>query len=127
MWYPNLEEVPGPKDVVAVHEANPGRAHGLRYDLQDLCEAAGVVYRPPHAFRHGHVVHALEHARSPADLKAISQNVMHANLATTDGVYGILQDGEVGARIGRMGGDGAGEADVVAELERLLMRLKNGG
>lgn len=126
MWYPNLAERPGQKDVVEVLEASPGRARSLRRDLAALCEAAGVPYRSPHKFRHGHVVHALNHARSPADLKAISQNVMHANLATTDGIYGVLQDHEVAARVGRMGGqaEGSPTQDVVAELERLLVLLR---
>jgi hypothetical protein len=42
------------------------------------------------ALRHGHAVWALSHAGSVADLKAVSQNLMHRSLFTTDEIYGVL-------------------------------------
>jgi hypothetical protein len=36
---------------------------------------------------------------SSADLKAVSQNLMHANLQVTDGVYGILSASDTRERI----------------------------
>lgn len=44
----------------------------------------GLPYHSPHAFRHGHAVYALKLAENISQLKAISQNLMHANLSTTD-------------------------------------------
>jgi len=128
MWYPALSEVLWRQALGPVFTQNPERAHALRGDLMWLCEMAHVPYMTPHKLRHGHVVHAIDHARNPADLKAISQNVMHSNLATTDGIYGVLQDGDVAARIARMGGAGAetGNAEVIAQLEKLLAELKRG-
>jgi len=35
-------------------------------------------------------MYALKNAKDTSALKAVSQNLMHANLAVTDGVYGIL-------------------------------------
>jgi hypothetical protein len=51
---------------------------------------------PPHLhfsknkFRHGHAVYSIKLAKTVAELKAISQNLMHSNLSITDGIYGIL-------------------------------------
>jgi len=112
------------------HSQSANRPHSLRLDLQWLREAAGVEYKTPHKLRHGHVVHAIQNAHTPADLKAINQNVMHSNLATTDGVYGILQDRDTGTRIGRMGGEAAvtpQNAALIAQLETLLAQLKKEG
>ena len=61
---------------------------------------ADVRYRSPHKLRHGHAVYALGLARDVADLKAVSQNLMHRDLETTDGIHGILPDGDVMERIG---------------------------
>jgi integrase len=123
MWYANLSRAPGRKHVVATLTQSRGRARSLRMGLRDLCEDAGVGYLPPHKLRHGHIVHGLQNARSPADWKAVSQNVMHESMATTDAIYGDLLGDDVRERIGRLG-RGAGAADVVAELEALLARLR---
>jgi len=79
-------------------------------------QAACVAYPSPHGFRHGHVTHALTHAKTPADWKAISQNVMHSGLGTTDEIYGILKDDEIASRIARMGGSAAPAAISQAEI-----------
>jgi len=79
--------------------------HSLYGNLRALCDAAGVVYISPHKFRHGHLMHALANAQTPADWKAISQNVMHSGLGTTDEIYGIPNDDEIASRIPRMGGE----------------------
>jgi hypothetical protein len=52
--------------------------------MRQLCDRAGVAYKRPHA----HAVWALSHAGSVADLKAVSQNLMHKSLFTTDEIYG---------------------------------------
>lgn len=39
--------------------------------------------------------YALKKAKEVSALKAVSQNLMHANLSVTDGVYGILSDKDV--------------------------------
>jgi hypothetical protein len=61
-------------------------------------------------------------AKDIAALKAVSQNLMDANLSITDGVYGILSDKDVKGRIASLSEGGA----VVArsEYERLAALLK---
>ncbi|GAP11787.1 site-specific recombinase XerD [Bellilinea caldifistulae] len=78
--------------------------HSLRDDLKVLCERAGVAYKSPHKFRHGHAVYALKQARTPAQMKAISQNLMHSNMGITDGIYGKLVSDDVRDMIMGLGG-----------------------
>ena len=75
----------------------------VRKGMRQLCQLAGVEYKRPHALRHGHAVWALSNAGSVADLKAVSQNLMHKSLSVTDGIYAILPDTEVQARIAALG------------------------
>ena len=91
-----------------------GRVHTLHGNLGAFCEAPGVAYLSPHKFRHGHVMHALTHARTPADWKAISQNVMHSGLGTTDEIYGTLKDDDIASRSAQMGGSASAEAGVLS-------------
>ena len=68
---------------------------------------------------------ALKMAQDVAGLKAVSQNLMHSNLNTTDGIYGILSPGDVRDQIGRLGRGGETEADgeSIEELIGLTRRL----
>jgi integrase len=59
-------------------------------DLQSLCTLAGIVYKSAHKLRHGHAVYALKLCETVAQFKSVSQNLMHANMGITDGVYGNL-------------------------------------
>jgi integrase len=66
------------------------RRHGFNDDLRELCEAAGVRYLSAHKFRHGHAVYCIKRAKDMAQMKAISENLMHATIGITDGIYGRL-------------------------------------
>jgi len=61
-------------------------------------------------------------AKDVATLKAVSQNLMHENLAVTDGVYGVLSDTDVKRQIAALGASRA-EHDDVEELKSALVRL----
>ena len=78
----------------------------------------------PHKFRHGHAIYAMSQARSIADLKALSQNLMHENIGTTEGIYGVSPDKEMHDRIARLGQSSDFEPNEIAVLEKLLIRLK---
>ncbi len=58
-----------------------------------------MPYHSPHKFRHGHGVYALKLAKDVAALKAVSQNLMHASLSITDGVYGMLSTTDIKEQI----------------------------
>lgn len=97
-WYTRLGwdgEALDPNDLIAAHRKYTGRVTSLRQGLIDLCRRAGVEYKSPHKARHGHGVYGIKRARTMAELKALSQNMMHANIATTDGTYGNLVEDDV--------------------------------
>lgn len=48
-------------------------------------------YKNPHAFRHGHAVYGLMHARTPAEFHAVSQNLIHNNSVITEEIYAGLK------------------------------------
>jgi len=98
--------------------------------LKSLCEDAEVDYRSPHKLRHGHAVHALKRARTVGEFKAISQNLMHADLRITDSVYGVLTDNDVRDTIAGLGGATTGKQNgqraLIDMLEATLAELKQG-
>lgn len=72
-----------------------GRTYAFSQGLQLLCEKAGIVYKSPHKLRHGFGVFGVRHAQNIGQMKAISQNLMHANLGITDGIYGRLAEDDL--------------------------------
>lgn len=89
-WYAALDldgklakEIPCQKTLV-------DRRHSFNDDLRLLCQAAGVQYLSAHKFRHGHAVYCIKRAKDMAQMKAISENLMHATIGITDGIYGRL-------------------------------------
>ena len=101
-WFASVSPETGLIDrgvsVVGVH-----RGARAGQDLRVWLARVGLPYHSPHKFRHGHAVYALKQAKDIPALKAISQNLMHANLSITDGVYGILSDMDVKAQIQNLG------------------------
>ncbi len=101
-------------------------------DLRKWLKKSGLPYHSPHKFRHGHAVYALRMAKDVAALKAVSQNLMHENLAVTDGVYGVLSGTDVKRQIMQLGGGDpasheGGKRELIAKLEGLLSELKQSG
>jgi len=89
----------------------------------------GLPYHSSHKFRHGHIQYGLANARSIADYKAVSMNIMHANMEITDQSYSNLNDGEVQNRIGSLGKDNQYDKDNL-DIENqikefLIWRQKN--
>ncbi|RPJ71545.1 MAG: site-specific integrase [Alphaproteobacteria bacterium] len=73
-----------------IKEAGNNRTSRAYKDLKEWLEKVGLPFHSPHKFRHGHAVYSIKVANTVAELKAISQNLMHSNLSITDGIYGIL-------------------------------------
>jgi site-specific recombinase XerD len=103
-WFAHISHETGEIDAqpsrVGIH-----RHIIARKDLQAFLSDSGLPYHSPHKFRHGNAVYSLKLAKDIHDLKAISQNLMHANISVTDGVYGVLSDRDVIKRIGSLGKD----------------------
>ncbi len=59
--------------------------------LKERCKLAGIEYINPHLFRKIITKHYLQKPITPEQVKAISQNLGHENIATTFYSYGALQ------------------------------------
>ena len=89
----------------------------------------GLPYHSPHKFRHGHAVYALKNAKDVPALKAVSQNLMHANLSITDGVYGILSETDIKKQIISLGQNTKSigyyhHSELISLFEQFLEQMK---
>ena len=82
-----------------VDKIGENRYRIARRDLNDWMNRVGLPYYSPHKFRRGYAVYSLKLAKDVGDLKAISQNLMHSNLQTTDAIYSILSKDDTRERI----------------------------
>ncbi len=98
MWFTPITIHWG-QQILSTAPAGAHRNGAVTGRLQGLYQQAGLEYKSAHKFRHGHAVFALQHARTMADYKAISQNLMHADVRITDGIYAPLLGDEVRDRI----------------------------
>lgn len=117
LWYAPMQ-----RDGIRLKEttiAIRGRASEIGNDVRAVCGRAGVEYKSPHKFRHGHIVYARGLASNMEEVKAISQNVMHANAVITDQVYSALASNRVQTVISRLGQNKNDQ-----ELMRLVELLK---
>lgn len=94
LWYPNLHR-DGNQWVLG----DPGKVESRRMaysrGLKRMCKRAGIEYKSPHKIRHGYAVYGLKNARTIEELKAISQNMGHDNVYTTDRFYGKFASDDV--------------------------------
>jgi integrase len=65
-----------------------------RKNLSAWLNRVGLKHHSPHKFRHGHIQYGQAFVKSQADLKTLSDNVMHANTQITDQVYSNIPDSE---------------------------------
>jgi len=98
-WFP-LIELDG---LTFAEDQTPGEHRSFARRLQDLCARARVEPKSPHKLRNGHIVHALKLCRDMADLKAVSQNVMHESVKTTEVIYGRLGEDDIAHRLSQLG------------------------
>lgn len=105
-----------------------GRGDTVGKALRRLCKRAEIPYLSPHKMRHGHIVYGIKNAHNLAELKAISQNVMHESVDITDRIYGGLSGADVqqvisGLQFGQTGQPVEGET--IKAAAALLAALKN--
>jgi integrase len=132
-WYARLRYKPNTGKVTIDRDgmaASERRRNMVASALRDLCAVAGVTYRSSHKLRHGHAVFGLKRARTIGELKAVSQNLMHADLTITNGVYGVLTDDDVQRTIASLGRitpeEGDDQQALIGALEKLLAELRRG-
>jgi site-specific recombinase XerD len=96
LWYPRLTSRGRSLDYVRIHASNSrNRRQTISTALKDLCKGAEIPYRSAHKLRHGHAALIAEFATGISEYKALSQNLMHADLMTTDAIYNVLCSDQV--------------------------------
>ena len=92
-WFAPLSPETGTFDwsIKAIGENRTSRAYK---DLKDWLDRSGLPFHSPHKFRHGYAVFGIKNFTTLAQLKALSQNLMHSNISITDGIYGMLSNGD---------------------------------
>ena len=99
----------------------------VRKDLKRWLTRVELPYHSPHKFRHGHAVYALKQSKDVADLKAVSQNLMHSNLSVTDGVYGILSTDDIKRRVTALENnnvDAMSKDEVLSQLKSMVAQME---
>ncbi len=97
-WYTPIVSRWG-EQKLSLEAPGENRNTALGKRLRKLFAKAGLPYHSPHKFRHGHAVFALQRAKTMADYKAVSMNLMHCDIRVTDGIYAPLARDEVKNRI----------------------------
>jgi integrase len=124
-WFANISPETGKLDQDNSF-IGENRHHGARKDLKEWLEKVGLPYHSPHKFRHGFAVYSLKHAKDISQLKAISQNMMHANISITDGIYGGLSDSDVKDQISSLTDNSLpDEKEYLIELLRINREIEN--
>jgi site-specific recombinase XerD len=85
LWYPRIDRASMRISPAPIGSLS-GRRNALVEGMQRLAARAAVPYRSPHKLRHGHALYGVQHARTMAELKAVSQNLMHSSITITDGI-----------------------------------------
>ena len=102
--------------------------NSIRKLLKTRSEAAGLPYFNPHAYRHAACRLGLRYAKTPEQLKALSQNFGHEQVLTTLRTYGELDDNRVEEVISQMqfGEEEPGDESMIpmSEIEALITRMK---
>ncbi len=122
MWYTPLVSHWG-EQALSSNLPGSNRNVAIARRMRHLFKVAGLPYKSPHKFRHGHAVYALQHAKTMADYKAVSMNLMHEDIRVTDGIYAPLASNEVQQRITGLTGQPMTSAPVNADLSALLQTL----
>lgn len=125
MWFTPIT-IHWDQQLLSPKPAGVHRNGAVSRRLRALYPAAALPYKSAHKFRHGHAVFALQHARTMADYKAISQNLMHSDIRITDGIYAPLLGDEVQERITALTGQAALPLPAQSDLARYLRALSRG-
>lgn len=121
-WYALVDSHWG-EQVLSQERPGENRNHALGRRLRRLFEKAGLPYKSAHKFRHGHAVYGLLHARTMADYKAVSMNLMHHDLQITDSIYAPMLSNDVCLRIANMKSHPINQPD--DDLHAMISRLSN--
>ncbi len=123
MWYTPLISQWG-QSTLSPEAPGEHRNEAIIKRTRLFYELAGLPYKSPHKLRHGHVVYALLRVKNMAEYKAVSQNIMHDDIKTTDGIYAPFQGDEVQAHIANLSRRADTTVEPNGELRDYLQQLK---
>lgn len=108
MWYPPInrrdyQSFTSERFTGASRDEYKSRCYVFEKGLRRLCDKAGIDYKSAHKIRHGFGVYGVKNAKDMAQMKAISQNMMHANMGITDGLYGKLGEDDLAEILSNFG------------------------
>lgn len=131
LWFAPFSPVTGHLDI---HNKNLGkyRADRARKDLKEFLNRIGCEYHSPHKFRRGYAIYSSALSKNSKDMKAISQNMMHSSIATTEKYIDLPEKEQKELILGLAGNEFNTENDLdlivdrVADkvVERLLREIK---
>lgn len=101
------------------------RDRTLYKQIIKLFSVASIPYLSPHKFRHGYAVFSLQHARTMADYKATSTNLMHGHINITDEVYAPLAQDEVRRRVTNLTRRASFNREMDNDLREFLQSLSD--
>jgi len=88
LWFPSIDMN---SEIKQDNNLNwSSRSQILAISIKKLCLAVGIPYLTPHKFRHGHAIYIGKRVTDMQGYKAVSQNLMHSSISTTDSIYGRL-------------------------------------
>jgi integrase len=102
-WFPAIDHTGKKVKGGLLKGKYTGREEAFDSGMKLLCRRADVPYKSPHKLRHGHGVYGVKKAKDIAQLKAISQNLMHENIGITDGIYGKLAEDDLSSILENFG------------------------
>lgn len=105
-----------------IERAHWSDASPIRAIFKQAFTRAGLPYFPPHSFRHtlGHLAQTM--CRTPEQLRALSQNLGHENIATTLTSYGKIDPHRQGEVIGAMAVETPPTDALARDMAALLAR-----
>ena len=86
LWYPPIQSNWGEMKL-SFNIPGGNRRQTLSKRFRLLYQRANLEYKSPHKFRHGHAVYGVERCNTMAEYQALSRNLMHDSIRTTDEIY----------------------------------------
>ncbi len=120
-WFAHLDSKTG-EIIPEFQPVGKHRHSRVRKDLKNWLAASGLPDYSPHKFRHGHAVYGLKQSQDIQEFKAVSMNLMHANISITDGIYAKLSQEAIKEQISNLG---VSNQPATSELTELLSQLAN--
>ncbi len=122
-WYAPILSTWGDQSL-STREVGYNRSTALNRRLKHLYERADMPNKSPHKFRHGYAIYGLERCQTMGEYHALSRNLMHESIATTDKIYVFMEERERGKLLADINRRNLSEPD--DELHGYLSSLSKG-